>query len=97
MGCASTAWAASIAGTGGIEVRPAPSRALRSRLDDVPRRRVTLLPDAPARAVPSAVEASRLEAWVTVDGVWAMLAGIVGTESEAVCAGVAAGDPQTSQ
>ena len=38
------AFAASTAGTGGIEVSPAPSRAPRRRVDDVPSRRVTLLP-----------------------------------------------------
>ncbi len=39
-----TAFEASMAGTGGIEVIPAPSRAPRRRVEDVPSRRVTLLP-----------------------------------------------------
>ena len=72
--------AASTGGTGGIEVRPAPSRAARSRWEDVPSRRVTLLPPL-VRADPSAVEASRFEARDTVDGVWAMPAGAVGTDA----------------
>ena len=63
-------WRASTAGTGGIEVRPAPSRAPRSRVEDVPTRRVTLLPPAAARAEPSAVDASRFEARETVEGDW---------------------------
>jgi len=58
---------ASIAGCGGTVVSPAPSRADRSRVEDVPTRRVGLDPPAP-RAEPMAVEASRLEARDTVDG-----------------------------
>ena len=80
IGFSSTAFAASTAGTGGMEVRPAPSRAPRSRVDDVPTRRVTLLPSALARAEPRAVEASWLEARDTVDGDWARPAGIVATD-----------------
>ena len=60
--------AASTAGTGGIEVRPAPSRAPRSRVEEVPTRRVTLLPSAPARAEPSAVVASWSDVRDTVEG-----------------------------
>ena len=44
IGFFSTALAASTAGTGGMDVRPAPRRAPRRRVDDVPTRRVTLLP-----------------------------------------------------
>ena len=62
---------ASTAGTGGIEVRPAPSRAPRNRVEEVPTRRVILVPPAAARAEPSAVDASRLEAREDVDAVWA--------------------------
>jgi len=61
--------AASTAGIGGIVVRPAPSRAPRSRfeeVEEVPSRPVTLEPES-ARADPSAVEASRLDARDTVD------------------------------
>jgi len=53
-------------GIGGIVVRPAPRRAPRSRCEEVPTRRVTVDPES-ARADPSAVEASRLEARETVD------------------------------
>ena len=98
IGSLRTAPAASIAGTGGIVVRPAPRRAPRSRVDDVPTRRVTLLPSAPARAEPSAVVASWSDVRDTVEGDWAAPAGIVATE--AVVEGVAPwrpGDPQTSQ
>ena len=104
IGFSSTALAASTAGTGGMEVRPAPSRAPRSRVDDVPTRRVTLLPPAPA-ADPRAVEASWLDARDTVDGDWARPAGIVATDScrrhrsTRSTAGEPAGpgEPQTSQ
>ena len=99
------AFAASTAGTGGMVVSPAPSRAPRSRVDDVPTRRVTLLPSALARAEPRAVEASRLEARDAVDGDCARPAGIVATDmllgAPAAPAGWAEpagpGDPQTSQ
>ncbi len=95
--------AASTAGTGGMDVSPAPRRAPRRRVDDVPTRRVTLLPPAVARAEPSAVDASWLEARDTVDGDWAMPAGDVAAETavevgpagDAVPAGP--GDPHTSQ
>ena len=59
---------ASIAGIGGIVVRPAPSRAVRSRCDSERTRRVFALPDSPARAEPRAVDASRLLARDIVDG-----------------------------
>jgi hypothetical protein len=64
-----------------MEVSPAPRRAPRSRVDDVPTRRVTLLPEALARIEPSAVEAIWLEARDTVEGDWAMPAGIVATDA----------------
>ncbi|GIG23106.1 hypothetical protein Cch01nite_38300 [Cellulomonas chitinilytica] len=48
-------------GAGGTVVRPAPSRAPRSRVDEVPTRRVVLDPVAAVRADPSAAVASRLE------------------------------------
>jgi hypothetical protein len=89
--------AASTVGTGGIEVRPAPSRAPRSLVDDVPTRRVTRVPATPARAEPRAVEASRLDARDTVDGVCATPAGIVATEALGSGGAWAAGEPQTSQ
>ena len=60
-------------------------------------RRVTLLPATLARAEPRAVEASRLEARDTVDGVWATPAGIVATEALVEGGPCAAGEPQTSQ
>ena len=66
IGFAMIAAAASTAGIGGIVVRPAPRRAPRSRCEEVPTRRVTVDPES-ARADPSAVEASRLEARETVD------------------------------
>ncbi len=81
IGSLSTAFAASTAGTGGMDVIPAPSRAPRRRVDDVPTRRVTLLPPTVARADPSAVEASWLEARDTVEGDWAMPAGEVAVET----------------
>ena len=59
---------ASMAGAGGIVVRPAPSRAVRSRCDSERTRRVLVLPGTPARADPRAVEASRLLARDMVDG-----------------------------
>ena len=93
MGSSSTAPAASTAGTGGMDVRPAPRRAPRSRVDEVPTRRVILLPSAFARIEPRAVEASWLEARDTVDGDWARPAGTVAADPM----GVAPGDPQTSQ
>jgi hypothetical protein len=61
--------AASMAGTGGTVVSPAPRRAPRSRVDDVPTRRVIRDPDAAARADPMGADASRLEARDAVDGV----------------------------
>jgi len=92
-----------------MEVMPAPRRAPRSRVDDVPTRRVTLLPDALARLEPKAVEASWLEARDTVDGDWAMPAAIVATDTlldgvpgmpgaaVALEGPAAPGDPHTSQ
>ena len=107
IGSLRTAPAASTAGTGGTVVRPAPSRAPRSRVEDVPTRRVTLLPSAPARAEPSAVVASWSDVRDTVEGDCAAPAGIVATEAVVEGAadrscprGVAPcgpGDPQTSQ
>jgi hypothetical protein len=58
---------------------------------------VTLLPETSARADPSAVEASRFEARVTVDGVWPMPAGTVATDTAPDGAAWGPGDPQTSQ
>ena len=81
LGSLRTALAASTAGTGGIVVRPAPSRAPRSRVEEVPTRRVTLLPSAPARAEPSAVVASWSDVRDTVEGDCAAPAGIVATEA----------------
>ena len=49
-------------------VRPAPSRAARSRCDSERTRRVLVLPATPARADPRATEASRLLARDIVDG-----------------------------
>jgi hypothetical protein len=75
---------ASMAGAGGIVVRPAPSRAVRSRCDSERTRRVLVLPPTPARAEPRAVEASRLLARDIVDGELdtpAGPAGSIGTES----------------
>jgi len=97
--------AASTAGIGGIVVRPAPSRAPRSRFEDVPSRLVEVEPGR-ARADPKAVEASRLEARETVDAVPAIPAGWVPADAseaeEGVPAGLAgpagaSGEPQTSQ
>jgi len=65
---------ASTAGIGGIVVRPAPSRAPRSRFEEVPSRRVTVEPER-ERADPNAVEASRLDARDTVDALLAIPAG----------------------
>ncbi len=87
IGFSSTAFAASTAGTGGMDVRPAPSRAPRSRVDEVPTRRVTLLPAALARAEPRAVEASWFDARETVEGDCARPAGIVATEAPEIGAG----------
>ena len=93
---------ASTAGTGGIEVRPAPSRAPRNRVEEVPTRRVILVPPAAARAEPSAVDASRLEAREAVEAVWATPAGrlvdaVLTDPAAAAGAASAPGDPQTSQ
>jgi hypothetical protein len=59
---------ASMAGNDGMVVRPAPSRAVRSRWDSERTRRVLALPPRPARAEPRAVDASRLLARDIVDG-----------------------------
>ena len=61
-----TAAAASISGTRGTVVRPAPSRAPRNRADDVPLRAVRELPEA--RTLPSGALASRLEEEVGREG-----------------------------
>ncbi len=90
--------AASTAGTGGIEVRPAPSRAPLSRVEVVPTRRVILLPPAAARAEPRAVEASRLEARDTVEGASPTPAGRPDAEVAVLTAPAPApGVPHTSQ
>jgi len=85
---------ASIAGTGGIVVRPAPRRALRIRCELLPTRRVVLLPGGPARAEPRAVEARRLLARDIVDGELATPAGAVAADSGSKDSPEA---PQTSQ
>ena len=57
-----TACSGSWTGAAGTVVRPAPSRAPRSRVEDVPTRRVGREPPVAAvRADPSAAVASRLE------------------------------------
>ena len=93
--CGSTisAVAASTAGCGGTVVRPAPRRAARSRTEDVPVRRVTLV--APAvRAEPIGADASRDDARDTVDGLLSKPALL----TPATAGGAApAGDPQMSQ
>src|SRR3954454_24160247 len=62
------ALAASTAGIAGTVVSPAPRRAPRRRVEEVPTRRVTpVLPRRP-RAEPSSVAASRLEAREAVEG-----------------------------
>jgi hypothetical protein len=95
-----------MAGIGGTVVRPAPSRAPRSRVDEVPTRRVSLEPAAAARAEPSGAEASRFDARDTVDGELDAPAGAdrsgAGTgeapaTAEALVVPSAAGEPQTSQ
>ncbi|GAA4387519.1 hypothetical protein GCM10023153_01970 [Ornithinibacter aureus] len=106
IGFSSTALAASTAATGGIVVSPAPRRAPRRRVDEVPTLRVTELPPAPARAEPRAVDARRFDARDTVDGLWATPAGAVAVDA-APAGGAfevgaalevgAAGEPQTSQ
>ncbi|HYN66289.1 MAG TPA: hypothetical protein VES93_05325 [Ornithinibacter sp.] len=75
----------------------------------MPTRRVTLLPEALARIEPRAVDAIWLEARDTVDGDWAMPAGIVATDTlldgvpwmpgapDALDEPAGPGDPQTSQ
>ena len=67
LGSASTAFAGSSGGTDGIVVRPAPSRAPRSRVEEVPSLRVVREP--PARTEPSGVLASRFEDDVTEERV----------------------------
>lgn len=88
------AFEASIAGMGGIVVRPAPSRALRIRCEPVPTRRVVLLPDWLARTDPSAVEASRLLARDIVDGELETPAGVTAADRGSDDSPEA---PQTSQ
>ena len=60
---------ASISGAGGTEVRPAPSRAERSRAEPEWVRRVLVDPLAVAREDPSAAESSRLDPRVMVEAV----------------------------
>ena len=62
------ALAASTAGIAGTVVSPAPRRAPRRRVEEVPTRRVTPVLPRPARAEPRAVDASRLEAREAVEG-----------------------------
>ena len=88
------AWAASISGAGGTRVRPAPSRAERSRWEPDCTRRVIVLPLATARREPRAVEVSRLDPWVIVE---AAPAPSPSGPSSAAAAGAPAGLPQTSQ
>ena len=91
IGLARIALLASIAGIDGTWVRPAPSRAPRRRVDDVPSLRVSLEPAWAARAEPSGVEARRLDARETVD------TELIGSGSAAALALDDAGEPQTSQ
>src|SRR4051794_41231558 len=92
-GFARIALLGSIGGTLGIVVRPAPRRAPRSRVDDVPILRVVREP--PARTEPSGVLASRFEA-VIRDRVDA--AAVSGESAWAGTTGAApAGGPQTVQ
>jgi hypothetical protein len=85
-----TAVAASIAGIGGMTVRPAPRRAERIRWLDDPTRRVALVPVWRARAEPIAVEDNRLLATERVEP--------IGDGSAADSAGsLSAAVPQTSQ
>ena len=87
------ALAASTAGIAGTVVRPAPSRAPRSRVEEVPIRRVTPPPLPAARADPRAVEASRLDARETVEGESPSPAGDVATEPAPPAAGTPFGAP----
>jgi hypothetical protein len=89
--------AASTAGTAGTDVRPAPSRAPRSLVEEVPTRRVILVPPAAARADPRAVEASRFDARDTVEGVSATPAVPPAADVTVDEAPVAPGEPHTSQ
>jgi hypothetical protein len=84
--------AASTTGAGGTRVRPAPSRADRSRCDPDCTRRVILLPLAEARREPSAAESSRLEPVRVETGPAASPTGV-----SAAAGAVSAGLPQTSQ
>src|SRR4051794_34262094 len=92
-GSARIALLGSIAGTLGIVGRPAPRRAPRSRVDEVPTLRVVLEP--PARTDPSGVLASRFED-VMRDRLDA-----AGESGESPCTGTTgaapAGVPQTLQ
>ncbi len=86
------AFSGSIAGTGGTKVRPAPSRAPRSRVEPVPIERVARVP--PARAVPIGALASRFEDVILLadDGLSPAPLSPV-----AVTGAAPAGVPQTSQ
>ena len=85
-----TALAASIAGTGGMTVSPAPSRAARIRWLDDPTRRVALVPVCRARAEPMTVAESRL---LAVERVAPMGEPSAAGSSDSLSAAV----PQTSQ
>ena len=97
---------ASITGAGGTRVRPAPSRAERSRCEPDCTRRVILLP-LTARREPRAVESSRLDPWVRVETPPPpSVSGVAGGGANAAAAevgagaaatGAPAGLPQTSQ
>ena len=91
----------SIAGIDGTCVSPAPSRAPRRRVDDVPSLRVSFEPAWAARAEPSGVEASRLDARDTVDGVLIGSGSLVTAGAPETAEGLVvpsgAGEPQTSQ
>jgi hypothetical protein len=104
---------ASTVGAGGTRVRPAPSRAARSRVDPEWVRRVVVEPLRRARCEPSAVELSRLELRVIVDATPAVPAGsdpaplpvrsggltggVVGTQAESPSAPAAPADPGDPQ
>ena len=81
---------ASTAGIGGIVVRPAPSPVPRSRVEEVPSRRVTLEPER-VRADPNAVEDNRLDALDIVETLLPTPAGWVAAETSAPDAGPASG------
>ena len=94
------ALAASIDGAGGTRVKPAPSRAERSRWEPELTRLVAVVAPPPARWEPIAAEPSRLEPRVIVDTGPACSSpdAAVRLDPAAGGAGVASpGVPQTSQ